>query len=285
MGHVLEIRHLTKSFGPTRALDDINLTIDSGQMVALLGPSGSGKSTLLRHLSGLVVGDRRALSCVTVMGRDIQKDGGLCPGVRGIRAQVGFIFQQFNLVERLSVLTNVLAGRLGRMPLWRSLPRWFTAEERREALQALERVGIAEHALKRAGNLSGGQQQRAAIARALVQKAEVILADEPIASLDPHASHLVMQNLSQINQEDGVTVLVSLHQVDFALAYCTRVVALKDGRVHYDGAAASCSQTKLKEIYGSAFDEIAAIDPRGKATASPTSGRQRPSIRSLAVNE
>ncbi|MGD9098033.1 MAG: phosphonate ABC transporter ATP-binding protein [Desulfobacterales bacterium] len=285
MEHVLEIRHLSKTFGPTRALDDINLAIDKGQMVALLGPSGSGKSTLLRHLSGLVVGDRRALCCVTVMGRDIQKDGSLCPGVRGLRARVGFIFQQFNLVERLSVLTNVLAGRLGRMPLWRSLPRWFTAEERQEALKALERVGIAEHALKRAGNLSGGQQQRAAIARALVQKAEIILADEPIASLDPHASHLVMQNLSQINQEDGVTVLVSLHQVDFALAYCTRVVALKDGRVHYDGAAASCSQAKLREIYGSAFEEIAAIDPGGKATDAQTNGRRSPSIRALAVNE
>jgi phosphonate transport system ATP-binding protein len=253
-------------------------------MVALLGPSGSGKSTLLRHLSGLVVGDRRAPCCVEVMGQAIQKDGALCHGVRRIRARVGFIFQQFNLVERLSVLTNVLVGRLGRMPLWRSLPRRFTAVERQEALEALERVGIAEHALKRAGNLSGGQQQRAAIARALVQGAEIILADEPIASLDPHASHLVMQTLSKINQEDGVTVLVSLHQVDFALAYCSRVVALKDGRVKYDGLAARCRQSKLREIYGSAFDEIASIAPPGQPPATLSKDTSA-GIRPAAVNE
>lgn len=284
MEHVLEIRHLTKTFGPTRALDDICLTIAKGQMVALLGPSGSGKSTLLRHLSGLVVGDRRTLCCVEVMGQEIQKDGCLCPGIRRIRARVGFIFQQFNLVERLPVLTNVLAGRLGRIPLWRSLLRRFTAAERQEALEALDRVGIAEHSLKRAGNLSGGQQQRAAIARALVQRAEIILADEPIASLDPHASHLVMQTLSKINQEDGVTVLVSLHQVDFALAYCTRVVALKDGRVHYDGPATDCSQSKLRGIYGSAFDEIAAIAPdQGRPARTPAID-QPADIRPVAVN-
>ncbi len=285
MERVLEIRHLTKTFGPTRALDDICLSIDKGQMVALLGPSGSGKSTLLRHLSGLVTGDRRAPCCVQVMGQDIQKNGAICSGVRRIRARVGFIFQQFNLVERLSVLTNVLAGRLGRIPLWRSLPRYFTAAERQEALDALERVGIAEHALKRASNLSGGQQQRAAIARALVQGAEIILADEPIASLDPHASHLVMQTLSKINQEDGVTILVSLHQVDFALAYCTRVVALKNGRVHYDGSAARCSPSKLREIYGSAFEEIASIAPHQQNQVDAANRGGGNAIRPVAVNE
>jgi phosphonate transport system ATP-binding protein len=285
MDCVLEIDHLHKTFGTTRALNDINLTIDRGQMVALLGPSGSGKSTLLRHLSGLVVADRGQKCRVQVMGRDIQKGGALCPGVRRIRAQVGFIFQQFNLVDRLSVLTNVLVGRLGRIPLWRSLLHRFTRSERQEALQALERVGIAEHALKRASNLSGGQQQRAAIARALVQGAEIILADEPIASLDPRASHLVMQSLSKINQEDGVTVLVSLHQVDFALNYCSRVVALKDGQVYYDGPAAQCSQTRLKEIYGTAFDEIAAIVPDRNQPTEETVQSDFERILPMAVNE
>jgi phosphonate transport system ATP-binding protein len=219
------------------------------------------------------------------MGQAIQKGGALSSGVRSIRARVGFIFQQFNLVERLSVQTNVLVGRLGRTPLWRSLPRLFTKAERHSALKALDRVGIAEHALKRASNLSGGQQQRAAIARALVQKAEIILADEPIASLDPRSSHLVMQTLTKINQEDGVTVLVSLHQVDFALAYCSRVVALKDGRIYYDGPAAQCSQTRLREIYGTAFDEIAVTGPDNTHTENAPHYREDDAIIPLAVNE
>lgn len=285
MKSVLDISHLTKTYGSTQALDDVSLTIAKGEMVALLGPSGSGKSTLLRHLSGLVVADRGKTSRVQVMGQSIQEDGGLCSGVRRIRARVGFIFQQFNLVDRLSVLTNVLVGGLGRMPLWRSLPKRFTKAERREALHALGRVGIAEHALKRAGNLSGGQQQRAAIARALVQGADIILADEPIASLDPQSSHLVMQTLGRINREDGVTVLVSLHQVDFALAYCSRVVALKDGRVHYDGSAADCSQERLKEIYGAAFEEIAAVVPDGEECQPPSDDEPQEAILPAAVNE
>jgi phosphonate transport system ATP-binding protein len=285
MESVLEIDHLSKTFGPTRALDAVNLTIDKGQMVALLGPSGSGKSTLLRHLSGLVIADRDTRCRIKVLGKDIQKYGKLCPGVRHTRAQVGFIFQQFNLVERLSVLTNVLVGRLGRIPLWRSLPRLFTPAERQEALHALKRVGIAEHALKRSSNLSGGQQQRAAIARALVQRAKIILADEPIASLDPNSSHLVMQALSRINQEDGVTVMVSLHQVDFALAYCSRVVALKDGRVHYDGATTNCSQERLKEIYGTAFQEIASMKPKVPTKPTGATRHQDQRVIPLAVNE
>lgn len=285
MDCVLEIDHLSKSFGPTRALDDVSLTIDKGQMVALLGPSGSGKSTLLRHLSGLVIADRDARCRIKVLGKDIQEGGKLCPGVRNTRAQIGFIFQQFNLVERLSVLTNVLVGRLGRIPLWRSLPRLFTPAERQEALHALKRVGIAEHALKRASNLSGGQQQRAAIARALVQGANIILADEPIASLDPNSSHLVMQALSRINQEDGVTVLVSLHQVDFALAYCSRIVALKDGKVQYDGAAANCSQERLKSIYGTAFKEIASMAPKPTQSRVGAARHHDQRVIPLAVNE
>jgi phosphonate transport system ATP-binding protein len=217
-------------------------------MVALIGASGSGKSTLLRNLAGLTVGDR-ASGEVRVLGRTVQKDGVLARDIRKVRSRIGFVFQQFNLVDRLSLLTNVLAGTLGRVPMWRSTMCWFTRAEKNRAIDALALVGIAEYAGQRASTLSGGQQQRAAIARALVQQAEIILADEPIASLDPEASVRVMEILSQINRENGITVIVSLHQVEFALKYCSRVVALRDGRVVYDGSTADLTPDSLREIY------------------------------------
>jgi len=255
MRAAIEIVHLSKTFATgKRALDKINLVIQPGEMVTLIGASGSGKSTLLRHVAGLMQGDRDAQAQVAVNGRMVQQAGKLGRGIRETRAGIGFVFQQFNLVGRLSVITNVLAGNLGRLPLWRSLLRWFTDEQRRDAVQALARVGIAQCAFQRASTLSGGQQQRAAIARALVQKAAVILADEPIASLDPESSRRVMAALADINRTDGVTVVVSLHQVDFALKYCRRVVALRDGRVMYDGPAASVTAAMLRDLYGDNSD-------------------------------
>lgn len=255
MRAAIEIVHLSKTFATgKRALDKINLVIQPGEMVALIGASGSGKSTLLRHVAGLMQGDRDAQAQVAVNGRMVQQAGKLGRGIRETRAGIGFVFQQFNLVGRLSVITNVLAGNLGRLPLWRSLLRWFTDEQRRDAVQALARVGIAQCAFQRASTLSGGQQQRAAIARALVQKAAVILADEPIASLDPESSRRVMAALADINRTDGVTVVVSLHQVDFALKYCRRVVALRDGRVMYDGPATSVTVPLLRDLYGDNSD-------------------------------
>ncbi|WP_430396292.1 phosphonate ABC transporter ATP-binding protein [Ferrovibrio sp.] len=255
MRAAIEIVHLSKTFATgKRALDKINLVIQPGEMVALIGASGSGKSTLLRHVAGLMQGDRDAQAQVAVNGRMVQQAGKLGRSIRETRAGIGFVFQQFNLVGRLPVITNVLAGNLGRLPLWRSLLRWFTDEQRRDAVQALARVGIAQCAFQRASTLSGGQQQRAAIARALVQKADVILADEPIASLDPESSRRVMAALAEINRSDGVTVVVSLHQVDFALKYCRRVVALRDGRVMYDGPAASVTAAMLRDLYGDNSD-------------------------------
>jgi phosphonate transport system ATP-binding protein len=246
---VVQISRLTKTFRSGRkALSDIALNIEPGQMVALIGASGSGKSTLLRNLAGLTVGDR-ASGEVRVLGRTVQKDGVLARDIRKVRSRIGFVFQQFNLVDRLSLLTNVLAGTLGRVPMWRSTMCWFTRAEKNRAIDALALVGIAEYAGQRASTLSGGQQQRAAIARALVQQAEIILADEPIASLDPEASVRVMEILSQINRENGITVIVSLHQVEFALKYCSRVVALRDGRVVYDGSTADLTPDSLREIY------------------------------------
>ena len=254
----IRISRLTKTFGKTRrALDDVSLEFASGEMVALIGASGSGKSTLLRHISGLVVADGGTdRCCIEINGQPIQRNGKLAREVRRLRASIGFVFQQFNLVGRLPVITNVLVGAAHRMPLWRTLTRRFTAVETRLALDALTRVGIAEIAWQRASTLSGGQQQRSAIARALVQRANLILADEPIASLDPESSRRVMNTLAEINRKDGTTVIVSLHQVEIALTYCQRVIALKEGRVMYDGSASALTSERLRDIYGSDLDTM-----------------------------
>lgn len=254
---VLRIQNLSKRFASgTLALDSINLEIQQGEMVALIGASGSGKSTLLRHIAGLMAGDASSGSMIEVGGRCVQREGRIQRDVRSIRSQVGFVFQQFNLVDRLPVLMNVLVGRLHGMPWWRSWTRWFTAQDRARALDALGRVGIAECYAQRASTLSGGQQQRAAIARTLVQGAKVVLADEPIASLDPEASRKVMEILSLINREDASTVIVSLHQVDMAMRYCKRVIALHQGRVVYDGSARDLTPALLRDLYGMQADEI-----------------------------
>jgi phosphonate transport system ATP-binding protein len=246
----IEIESLCKTFGKRKALHRVTLRIEAGEMVALIGPSGSGKSTLLRHLSGLVAGDRGS-GAIRIFGRPIQQNGIVAGDVRRIRSEVGFIFQQFNLVGRLSLLTNVMAGMLARVSTWRSLLGWFRREEKRRAMQALQRVGLADYAAQRAATLSGGQQQRAAIARTMEQKARIILADEPIASLDPESARLIMECLGALNRNDGVTVFISLHQVQFALQYCPRSIAMKEGRVVFDGPSSELTETALRNIYGS----------------------------------
>jgi phosphonate transport system ATP-binding protein len=254
--NAIEIESLNKTFGRRRALRRVSLRVAPGEMVALIGPSGSGKSTLLRHVSGLIAGDRDS-GGIRIFGREVQKNGAVTPDIRQIRSGIGFIFQQFNLVGRLPLLTNVTAGMLARIGTWRSLLGWFSREEKQRAMQALHRVGLADYAAQRASTLSGGQQQRAAIARAMEQRARIILADEPIASLDPESARLVMECLTALNQNDGVTVLVSLHQVQFALQYCPRSIAMKAGRVVYDGPSAELTPTALRNIYGlksSGFD-------------------------------
>ncbi|CAB3701209.1 phosphonate ABC transporter ATP-binding protein [Achromobacter marplatensis] len=256
MTYAIEVQNLSKTFqAGAKALDNVSLQVADGEMVALLGASGSGKSTLLRHLAGFVAGDAGQGS-VKVNGQQIQQNGRLSRNVRAARAGIGFVFQQFNLVGRLPVITNVLTGMLPRVPLWRSLTRWFLRAEVRQGLDALAQVGIDDYAFQRASTLSGGQQQRAAIARTLVQNARVILADEPIASLDPESSRRVMDTLAQINRSRKVAVVVSLHQVDVALRYCPRVVALRHGKVVYDGRAADLTPEMLRDLYGSELSEL-----------------------------
>lgn len=245
----ITIQELHKTFGKHTALDHINLEIEPGEFVALIGPSGSGKSTLLRHISGLVPADKNG-GAIHVFGKPVQKNGRINRRIREVRADIGFIFQQFNLVGRLTLLQNVLTGMLNRVPAWRSLPRLFTRSEKISAMQSLYRVGLHDHCSQRASTLSGGQQQRAAIARTMEQRAKLILADEPIASLDPESARMVMDCLAQLNKSDKVTVVISLHQVQFALQYCSRSIALKNGKVIFDGPSEQLTTSLLKEIYG-----------------------------------
>ncbi|GLQ71995.1 ATP-binding cassette domain-containing protein [Vibrio penaeicida] len=194
MDSIVNVADLNKTFGENRALNNINLDLTHRGMTALLGPSGSGKSTLLRHLNGLMAGDKSSSTSgeIQIMGQPVQLGGKVHKKIRSTRSQAGFIFQQFNLVNRLSVLTNVLIGALSETPWWRSLSGQFTQAQQKKALEALDRVGMAAFAHQRVSTLSGGQQQRVAIARALMQDAKIIFADEPIASLDPESSRIVM---------------------------------------------------------------------------------------------
>ncbi len=252
---VLSIRAASKTFGSRRALDQVSLDVARGEMIALIGPSGSGKSTLLRSIDGLQTIDDGD-GTIGAFGGPVQARGKVSGEVRQARIRIGFIAQQFNLVGRLSLFSNVALGSLGRIPFVRGLFGWWPRETREAAMAALARVGVADYAAQRANTLSGGQQQRGAIARALVQKAKIILADEPVASLDPVSARKVMEILRDLNQSDGLTVVVTLHQVDYALRYCDRVVALKAGRKVYDGPASGLKREKLIDIYGPEFEDV-----------------------------
>lgn len=260
MSAVICVDSLNKTFARKQALFNLKLEIQAGEMVALIGASGSGKSTLLRHVAGLARCDRDNGGSIDVLGRRLQASGRLSGEVRRLRADIGYIFQQFNL-------DNVLLGFLGRMPRWRGSLGLFSAEQKRQALEALARVGLADLAGQRASTLSGGQQQRVAIARALTQKAEVILADEPIASLDPESARKVMDILADINRHDGKTVVVTLHQVDYALRYCPRAVALKGGRILFDGSSEHLSEGFLNELYGAEGDTPLLFSDRARRGA------------------
>ncbi len=257
---MLELRGLTKRFGATLAVDDVSLDVPAGQMLGIIGRSGAGKSTLLRMINRLVPASAGGIFW---QGRDVVALRG--KALRDWRSACAMIFQQFNLVPRLDVLTNVLLGRLNHRSEIKSLLGWFSVAERAMAISVLQRFDLQDVALQSAGSLSGGQQQRVAICRALLQEPQLLLADEPIASLDPHNARVVMETLREINRQDGVTVLASLHDLDMARDYCERLVAMRAGRVVFDGAPAALTAAYVRDIYGNE-------DARAPALAIP----QRP---------
>ncbi|MGB7342246.1 MAG: phosphonate ABC transporter ATP-binding protein [Phototrophicaceae bacterium] len=249
---MLIIENLTKVYdNGFKALDNVSFEVPDGQFVALIGLSGSGKSTLLRCINRLI---EPTSGRIIWDGQDVTAIND--EEIRYLRRRIGFIFQQFNLVKRSQVITNVLAGRLGYVNPLFSLINRFPAEDRARALANLERVGIGNQAYKRADELSGGQQQRVAIARALMQNPELMLADEPVASLDPATSHGVMKYLESLNKDDNLTVLCSLHFLSLARTYADRVIALKDGKLEFDGSPAEIDNDRFKEIYGEDAVEV-----------------------------
>jgi phosphonate transport system ATP-binding protein len=256
----LTMKHVSKSFERgSKVLSEVNFSISQGEMVALIGASGSGKSTLIRAIAGLIPIDKSngtGTGEILLFGSPMQRNGKVTRQAKALRVRTGVVFQQFNLVPRLNVLTNVCIGLLGQIGSIRGTFGFFTSQEKRKALRALERVGIVEQALKPGSQLSGGQQQRAAIARTLVQGAELLIADEPIASLDPSSARRVMDILADLNSRDGITVLVSLHQVEYAIKYCPRTIALRAGEVIYDGPSSALTRSLLSSLYGDESAEL-----------------------------
>lgn len=253
----LTIRGLTRHFGAKVAVDRVCLDVPAGQMLGIIGRSGAGKSTLLRMINRL-----QEPSAGTVHYGPVDVTALRGRALRDWRAACAMIFQQFNLIPRLDVLTNVLMGRLNRRSTLSRLLGLFSAEERALALGTLERFDLLETALIRAGQVSGGQQQRVAICRALMQQPRMILADEPIASLDPGNAQVVMDALRRINREDGLTVLCNLHHLDTARTYCDRIVAMKDGRFMFDGTPAELTSDRVRDVYGVSEEEFH-IAPHG----------------------
>lgn len=249
---MLQVKNLTKVYdGGVLALDNVSFEVPDGQFLAVIGLSGSGKSTLLRCINRLIDPTEGQ---ILWNGEDVTAASE--EELRRIRRKIGMVFQHFNLVHRSSVITNVLAGRLGYVnPAW-SLVNRFPKADIEKAKKQLARVGIADKADQRADELSGGQQQRVGIARALMQDPEMILADEPVASLDPVLAHSIMQYLEKINQEDGVTVLCSLHFLDLVHRYADRAIALNDGVLMFDGSPDDIDDEKFREIYGQDAERV-----------------------------
>ena len=242
----MRLTNLTRVFGVRTAVDAVTLEIPQGQMVGVIGRSGAGKSTLLRMMNRLSVA-----CCGTIDFGDLDVSALRGSELRRWQRDCAMIFQQFNLVPRLDVLTNVLLGRLNHRSTVKSILNVFTREERIMAIAALERLGIEQTALQPAGTLSGGQQQRVAIARALMQAPRLVLADEPIASLDPLNAKIVMDALRDINEREGITVVTNIHTLDTARAYCERIIGMAGGRVVFDGAPGQLTAAAVQEIYGS----------------------------------
>lgn len=267
----ISVSRLTKTFpGPsggkagctsTRALHDVSFQISAGERVALLGASGSGKSTLIRLLCGLESPDPGQGS-IEIEGRPLfaAESKTSTRNIERARECCGVVFQQFNLVGQLSVLDNVMIGSLAPLPTWRIISRQFPRETRACAMDCLAQVGLDDRAHQRASTLSGGQQQRVAVARALAKGARILLADEPVASLDPESSRRVMQTLAELADQFGITLLISLHQTEIAKRYCSRAIALRTGELVFDGSTISLTQERLRALYGAQAEELLESD-------------------------
>ncbi|CAJ1391510.1 unnamed protein product [Effrenium voratum] len=269
---MLEVSQVTRRFGTNVAVDNVTIGIPEGQMVGVIGASGAGKSTLLRMINRLIdtTEGKIVFSGTNVSALRGQK-------LRNWQRDCAMIFQQFNLVPRLDVLTNVMLGRLNHRSSVASLLNIFSDQERAMAIAALERLGIERAAMQRAGTLSGGQQQRVAIARALMQQPKVILADEPIASLDPRNAQIVMQSLRDINRNDGITVVTNLHTLDTARTFCERIIGMQAGKVVFDGGPDDLTEAAARSIYGAdgledAFSE--AVTSTSLAPARPARAKE-----------
>ena len=252
---MIEVRGLSKRYGDLVALADVSLRVAAGEMLVVLGPSGAGKSTLLRCVNRLIEpsgGEVRIADEATPRTR---------AGLRRLRSQVGMIFQDHNLVPRLSVLKNVLAGRLSKMPHWMSLLQLFRDEDIRVAFDCLRRVDLEDRAWTRADRLSGGQQQRVGIARAVAQEPRAILADEPVASLDPKSARLVLGDLKRASRELGIAVLCNLHQVGYAMEFADRIVGIHAGRVVFEGVPGALDEQALGQIYPGLADKSQQMAP------------------------
>lgn len=252
---MLRVEHLTKVFpNGTVALKDVTFEVADGEFMAVIGLSGSGKSTLLRCINRLI-----EPTSGKIFWNGVDVTAASPAEMRTIRRQIGFIFQQFNLVKRSNVITNVLSGRLGYVNTVQSLANAFSKEDNERALKNLDRLGLRAKAYVRADSLSGGQQQRVAIARALMQEPKIILADEPVASLDPVLSHSILKHLEELNKEDKLTVLCSLHFLDLVHRYATRAIALKDGELVFEGLPQQIDDAQFKAIYGQEAQRVSII--------------------------
>ncbi|NLK94584.1 MAG: phosphonate ABC transporter ATP-binding protein [Clostridiales bacterium] len=244
---LLTVNNLSKEYkGGTKALENINFSVKEGEFISVIGPSGAGKSTLLRCINRLIDStEGEIIFDNTNVGEIKKKD------LRKLRTKIGMIFQHYNLVERLSVIENVLHGRLGYKSTIQGIVGHYTEEEKEEAFRILGMLGLEEQAYKRCDQLSGGQKQRVGIARALVQNPKLILCDEPIASLDPNASKIIMDHLKDINKKLGITCVLNLHQVDVAMKYSDRIIGINSGKTIFNGAPSELTKDKIHEIYGS----------------------------------
>ncbi len=243
---MIKFEHVDKVYGNgVKALDDVSLEVSQGEFVAIIGLSGAGKSTLIRTINkmiGITAGK------LTVNGTEVSRLKGIA--LRKFRRKIGMVFQSFNLVSRISVIHNVLSARVAELSLFRVLFGLYSRQDKILALESLDKVGILDKAYIRADQLSGGQQQRVALARTLAQKPEIILADEPVAALDPVMADVVMEDFKRINRDMRITVIINIHHVDLALQYADRIIGIRAGRIVYDGPTSSITEEALKEIYG-----------------------------------